>query len=130
MKHLLIASTGLVLLCTGCVTQQPWTPTVDTFGSGRNEFLYRDTEQCRQLALQVSGSTPNEAVRGAVTGGLVGAAGGAALGAALGNAGRGAAIGAAAGGVGMGAVRASQSEAAFKRAFSNCMRNRGHNVVG
>jgi len=130
MKRLLIASTGLVWLCTGCVTQQPWTPTVDTFGSERNQYLYRDTEQCRQLARQVSGSTPNEAARGAVTGGLVGAAGGAALGAALGNAGRGAAIGAAAGGIGMGAARASQSEAAFKRAFNNCMRQRGHNVVG
>jgi hypothetical protein len=32
--------------------------------------------------------------------------------------------------VGMGAMRASQSEAAFKRTFSNCMRIRGHNVVG
>jgi len=130
MKRLLIASTGLVLLCTGCVTQQPWTPTVDTFGSERNQYLYRDTEQCRALALQVSGSAPNEAARGAVTGGLVGAAAGAALGAALGSPGRGAAIGAAAGGIGMGAVRGSQSEAAFKRAFSNCLRQRGHNVVG
>jgi len=130
MKRLLIAGTGLVFFCAGCVTQQPWTPTVDTFGSERNQYLARDTEQCRALAFQVSGSASNEAARGAVTGGLVGAAGGAALGAALGNAGRGAAIGAAAGGVGMGAARASQSEAAFKRAFNNCMRQRGHNVVG
>ena len=130
MKQLLIVCTCLLSLSTGCVTQQPWTPTVDTFGSERNQYLSRDTEQCRALALQVSGSAPNEAARGAVTGGLVGAAAGAALGAALGSPGRGAAIGAAAGGIGMGAVRGSQSEAAFKRAFSNCLRQRGHNVVG
>lgn len=130
MKRTLAASVGLVTLLAGCVTQQPWTPTVDTYGSSRNQFLHRDMHECRQLALQVSGSAPEEAARGALTGGLVGAAGGAALGAALGNAGRGAAIGAAAGGVGMGATRAAQSEAAFKRAYNNCMRQRGHNVVG
>jgi hypothetical protein len=62
-------------------------------------------------------------------GGLVGAAGGAALGAALGNAGRGAAIGAAGGGIGMGATRAVQSDRAFRNAFNNCMRRRGHNVL-
>jgi len=129
MKRWLTASTGLVLLFAGCVTQQPWSPTVDTFGSDRGQYLSRDTEECRNLARQVSGSASQEAVRGGVTGGLVGAAGGAALGAALGNAGRGAAVGAAAGGIGMGAMRASQSEAAFKRAFNNCMRQRGHNVL-
>ena len=134
MKRSLAATMGLALatvstVWTGCVTQQPWTPTVDTFGSSQSQYVHRDMEQCRQLAFQVSGSTPNNAARGALTGGLVGAAGGAALGAALGNAGRGAAVGAAAGGIGLGAARASQSEQTFPQADVNCMRQRGHNVV-
>ena len=40
MKRWLAASTGLVLLFAGCVTQQPWTPTV---GSGRSQYLSIDT---------------------------------------------------------------------------------------
>ena len=129
MKRSMAAGTMLLLICGGCATQQPWRPTVDTFGSDRSQYVSRDMEECRQLALQVSGSAPQQAVQGAATGGLVGAAAGAALGAAFGNAGRGAAVGAAAGGIGMGASRAAQSEQAFKRAYSNCMRQRGHNVL-
>jgi outer membrane lipoprotein SlyB len=120
---------ALTLAWTGCATRQPWSPTVDTYGSSRAQYVSRDTEECRHLALQVSGSAPEQAARGAVMGGLIGAAGGAALGAALGSPGTGAAIGAAAGGVGLGATRAAQSERAFKQAFSNCMRQRGHNVI-
>jgi uncharacterized protein YcfJ len=120
---------ALGILCAGCVTQQPWVPTVDTFNNSRNQYIARDMEECRALALRVSGSAPQEAVRGAATGGLVGAAAGAALGAAFGSPGRGAAVGAAAGGIGLGATRASQSERAFKQAYANCMRQRGHNVV-
>jgi outer membrane lipoprotein SlyB len=130
MKRSLAATaTCLAFLWVGCVTQQPWTPTVDTFNNSQSQYVHRDMEQCRALAFQVSGSTPNNAARGAVTGGLVGAAGGAALGAALGNAGRGAAVGAAAGGIGMGARAASNSEASFQQAYVNCMRQRGHNVL-
>ena len=129
MKRSLAASTGLALLWAGCVTQQPWTPTVDTFGNSQAQYVSRDMEQCRNLAHQVSGNATSQAARGAVTGGLVGAAGGAALGAAFGNAGRGAAVGAAAGGIGLGAARASQSETAFQQAYVNCMRQRGHNVL-
>jgi outer membrane lipoprotein SlyB len=129
MKRSLAASTMLLLLCAGCKTQQPWRPTVDTFGSSRSQYVSRDMEECRQLAFQVSGSAPQQAVQGAVTGGLVGAAAGAAIGAAFGSAGRGAAVGAAAGGIGMGASRASQAEQAYQRAYVNCMRQRGHNVL-
>jgi hypothetical protein len=119
----------LALASAGCVTTQPWTPTVDTYGSSRAQYVSRDLEECRRLARGASGSAPGEAARGAVLGGLVGAAGGAAMGAALGNPGRGAALGAAAGGIGLGASRAAQSDAAFRRAYANCMRQRGHNVV-
>ena len=130
MKRPLAAGLGgLALLCAGCVTQQPWRPTVDTFGSSQSQFVSRDMEECRELAFRVSGSAPQQAARGAVTGGLVGAAGGAAIGAAFGNAGRGAAVGAAAGGIGRGVQQASQAESAFQQAYVNCMRGRGHNVL-
>ena len=128
MKRTLAACTALLWL-SGCTTTQPWSPTVDTYGSSRAQFVHRDQEECRQMALQVSGHTPNQAVRGAVTGGLIGAAGGAALGAALGNAGRGAAIGAAAGGIGQGVRSGANTERNFQQAFARCMRGRGHNVL-
>ena len=130
MKRSLAAGTMLLLVFgAGCKTQQPWRPTVDTYGSSRAQYVHRDMEECRQLAVQVSGAAPQQAVQGAVAGGLVGAAAGAAIGAAFGNAGRGAAVGAAAGGISQGAGRASQAEQAFQRAYVNCMRQRGHNVV-
>jgi len=112
-----------------CAAQSGWTPTVDTFGSSRAQYLPRDQAECRELALQTSGSTGGSAVRGAVMGGAVGAAGGAAVGAIMGNAGRGAALGAAVGGIGRGAQQAGASDAQFQQAFRNCLRNRGHNVI-
>ena len=115
---------------SACVSQTTWTPTVDTYGSSRAQYVTRDQQECRQLAMQVSGSSTGQAARGALGGGLLGAAGGAAIGAATGSAGRGAAIGAAAGGIGTGAVRGVQSNQAFQRAYAQCMRNRGHNVLG
>jgi hypothetical protein len=118
------------LFATACTAQSGgWTPTVDTYGSSRAQYLSRDKWECRQLAMETSGSTGGSAARGLLRGGAVGAAGGAALGAALGNAGRGAAIGAAAGGVTGGASSAGASEQQFQRAFSNCLRRRGHNVI-
>jgi hypothetical protein len=114
---------------SACVSQSTWTPTVDTYGSSRAQFVTRDQAECRQLAMQVSGSTAGQATRGAVGGGLLGAAAGAGIGAAAGSAGRGALAGAAVGGIGGGAVRGVQSNAAFQRAFNQCMRNRGHQVL-
>jgi outer membrane lipoprotein SlyB len=116
-------------MATACVDQRQWSPTVDTYGSSRAQFVSRDTEECRQLAMRTSGGTTRQAAGGAVGGGLLGAAAGAAIGAAAGNAGRGAAIGAATGGIGGGAMRGAQSNEAFQRAFNQCMRNRGHNVL-
>ena len=71
---------------SGCVSQTQWTPTVDTYGSSRAQFVTRDQQECRQLAMQVSGNSTGQAARGAVAGGLLGAAGGAAIGAATGSA--------------------------------------------
>jgi len=124
-----IAAIALLLAAAAAVAQSNWTPTVDTFGSSRAQYLSRDQWECRELAMQSSGSATGAAARGAVRGGAVGAAGGAAIGAALGNAGRGAAVGAAAGGIGRGAQQANASEAQFRRTFSNCLRARGHNVL-
>lgn len=127
---ILILVTATAVLVGGCASRSSWTPTVDTYGNSRAQYLSRDMEECRLLAERASGGGGSEAVGGAVTGGLVGAALGAAIGAALGNAGRGAAVGAAAGGIGYGAEKAAESDAIFKQSFRNCMRNRGHNVVG
>ena len=128
-KHFLMLGLCLATL-SACVSQTQWTPTVDTYGNSRAQFVTRDQQECRQLAMQVSGSSTGQAARGALAGGLLGAAGGAAIGAGAGSAGRGAAIGGAAGGIGTGAVRGVQSNQAFQRAFAQCMRNRGHNVLG
>ena len=114
---------------SACVNQSTWTPAVDTDGSSRAQFVTRDQAECRQLAMQVSGSTTGQATQGALAGGLLGAAAGAGIGAAAGSAGRGALAGAAVGGLGGGAVRGMQSNAAFQRAFNQCMRNRGHPVL-
>jgi outer membrane lipoprotein SlyB len=129
MKRSLAAFTAVLWFVGGCSTTGNWRPTVDTFGSSNAQFVSRDTEECRQLALQASGNAPAQGAQGMLLGGLVGAAGGAALGAALGNPGRGAAIGAAAGGIGGGVRNASNAEQTFQRAFSSCMAQRGHRVI-
>jgi outer membrane lipoprotein SlyB len=132
MNRWVAVGISIASLCvaTVCAAQQGWSPTVDTYGSSRAQYVNRDLAECRQLANQAAGgSAIGQGARGAVGGGLVGAAGGAAIGAALGNAGRGAAVGAAAGGIGRGVQRASQTDQAFQRAFSNCMRQRGHRVL-
>jgi len=109
--------------------QSNWTPTVDTFGSSREQYLSADMWECRELASQSSGTRTGSGTRGALRGGALGAAGGAAIGAAFGNAGRGSLVGLAAGGLTGGAGGAGGAEAQFRRVFSNCLRTRGHNVL-
>ena len=89
----------------------------------------QDLTECKMLAQQVSGYTPEETIKGGLIGGAIGAAAGAAIGAATGNAGKGAAIGAAAGGIGGGAYKGIEAEKKYKDAYIRCMRNRGWNVV-
>lgn len=126
-------TTGMVLigsaLISGCYSQGGWTPTVDTYNDPNAYRISQDMAECKQLASQASGGTAKETAMGAGVGGLVGAAGGAALGAIIGNPGTGAAIGAAAGGIGGGAKQGLDAENQYKRAYANCMRNRGHRVV-
>lgn len=134
MRRLLAMSAGALILA-GCATksQTQWTPTVDTYGNSRAQYLSRDTEECRALAMRASGTTSEQATQGAVSSGLLGAAGGAAIGGILGGSrsslGRGLAVGAVTGAIAGGARSASQTEAEFTRAFSNCLRRRGHNVL-
>lgn len=133
-RRLLVLSAGITLLA-GCATtsQTQWTPTVDTYGNSRAQYLSRDTEECRSLAMRASGSTSEQTAHGAMSTGLLGAAGGAAIGGILGGSrsslGRGAALGAVTGALAGGTSSAAQTDAEFKRAFNNCMRQRGHNVI-
>jgi hypothetical protein len=126
-------STGIILLgsalISGCYSQGGWTPTVDSYNDPNAYRINQDMAECKDLASHASGGTAKETAIGAGVGGLIGAAGGAALGAIAGNAGTGAAIGAAAGGIGGGAKQGFEAEGTFKRAYSSCMRNRGHHIV-
>lgn len=127
MKKLVIMF-SLVLL-SGCASQSNWAPTVDPYSSPDAYRLNQDLHECRQLALQASGGAVQETAKGAAVGGLIGAATGAALGAISGSPGTGAAYGAAIGGFGGGASQGFQSEDQYKRAYSNCLRHRGHYVI-
>lgn len=131
IRRMFALSAGISLLA-GCATtaQSQWTPTVDTYGSSRAQYLSRDLSECRALAMQVSGNISEQAIQGGVQTGLLGAAGGAAIGGILGGgAGRGAAAGGAIGALAGGAAQGAQTEAQFQRAFNDCMRRRGHNVI-
>lgn len=116
-------------LISGCYSYGGWTPTVDPYNNPNAYRINQDIAECRQLASQASGGTVKETAIGAGVGGLIGAAGGAVVGAFTGNPAAGAAIGAAAGGFGGAAKQGFSSEEQFKRAYSNCMRNRGQRVV-
>ena len=129
-----IPSVGLICLASvivlaGCESKSQWSPTVDTYGNSRAQYLSQDMEECRALARSASGDTTEETVRGAGFGAMAGAAGGAIIGAMVGRPGRGAVLGAAAGAAGGGVYSSTQTEQQFKQAFTNCMRERGHNVI-
>lgn len=116
-------------LVAGCYSYGGWQPTVDPYNNPNAYRINQDIAECKQLASQASGGTAKETAIGAGVGGLIGAAGGAVVGAFTGNPGAGAAIGAAAGGFGGAAKQGFSAEDAYKRAYSNCMRNRGQKVV-
>lgn len=130
-RPLILTAAWALLSACATTSQTQWTPTVDTYGNSRAQYLTRDMQECRALAMSASGETGEQAVAGAASGAVVGAAGGAAVGAILsgGSASRGAGVGAVLGGMSGGSARATQTEAEFRRAFSNCLRLRGHNVI-
>jgi uncharacterized protein YcfJ len=125
-KASLILVSGLAL--GGCATYGGWQPVVDSRSDPNAAMIPQDTEECKMIARQ-AGSTGTDTAKGVAAGGLLGAAAGAAIGAVTGNPGSGAAIGAAAGGIGGGAHQGISSDEQYKRAFINCMRGRGHNVI-
>jgi len=116
-------------LATGCVNQNAWTPTVDTYGDPNAWRLSQDEAQCRELAIGVAGSSTRKTAEGTGIGALLGAAAGAAIGAAAHDPGAGAAIGAAVGGATGGGYEAFESNRAFKQAYEQCLRERGHEVL-
>ena len=120
---------GSSLFFSACASQTNWSPTVDPYGDPNPQRINQDLYECKQLAIQASGGTVKETATGALIGGAVGAASGAAIGAIAGSPGTGAAYGAAIGGFGGGARQGYQSEDTYKRAYSNCMRHRGHYIV-
>jgi len=117
------------VIMSGCASQGNWSPTVDPYDDPNAANISRDKVECRQLAQNAGGGTAREVGKGALIGGAIGAAAGAALGAAVGSPGSGAAAGAAIGGFGGGAKQGFGSEENYKRAYINCMRGRGHNVI-
>lgn len=121
---------GLVLavLFNGCASYSNWQPVADPSNDRNAANLGRDTEECKQLASQ-AGAVGTETAKGVAVGGLLGAAAGAAIGAVAGNPGAGAAVGAAAGGIGGGASTGIDADSQYKRAYINCMRGRGHNII-
>ena len=123
-----IQSVLMVVLVSGCASYSNWQPVADPANDRNAANLGVDTEQCRQLASQ-AGSGGTETAKGVAAGGLLGAAAGAAIGAVAGNPGAGAAIGAAAGGIGGGTGTGISADDQYKRAYINCMRGRGHNII-
>ncbi len=131
MNNLIRASViSTSLLFSACASQSGWSPTVDPYGDPNAHLLNQDFTECKQLAYRASGGTARQTATGAAVGGLIGAAAGAAIGAVSGNPGRGAAYGAAIGGFGGGAKQGFEAEGGYKRAYNNCMRHRGHYIVG
>ncbi len=113
---------------SACVSQNSWTPEVDTANDPNAAKLATDEAQCRELAKQ-GAHTGKEVGEGALEGATVGVLTGAALGAIGGDAGEGAAMGATGGAAGGGVAMARDSNADFKRIFTNCLRERGHTVL-
>lgn len=123
-----IAVLATALIATGCATYGGYQPVVDTYNDPNAYRLQQDQQECSMLAKEAA-STGTEAAKGVAGGALLGAAAGAAIGAVAGNPGGGAAIGAAAGGLGGGTYQGYDADNQYKRAYINCLRNRGHNVV-
>ncbi len=140
MTRLLFKSLALSsLLLTACAQQTGWTPTVDTYGAPNAQQLNKDMHECQQLALRSSGDTVQDAAIGTGIGAATGAATGAVVGATSGaireegdageDAGTGALIGGTVGAVSGGVYQGYQSDTQYKKAFSDCLRYRGHRVI-
>jgi outer membrane lipoprotein SlyB len=117
-----------VIVANGCATYGGYQPVVDPYNDPNMGRLEQDKAECDSLAKQ-AGNVGTDTLKGAGVGALIGAAGGAAMGAIFGNPATGAATGAAIGGIGGGTTQGIDADNQFKRAYINCLRNRGHNVI-
>lgn len=129
MKY--ITTMILSILLLGCSTVTRWEPTMNTVPDKNVSSLNQDVADCRVLADNAAGWL-SEGATGALISGAGGAAEGAVIGALISGAG-GAGVAAAAGAP-IGAIAGlwySEYEAnlTFKRAFSNCLYQRGHYPV-
>ena len=48
LRRVVVLLLGAVFLSTGCRTQSQWNPTVDSYGSSREQYLERDLEERRE----------------------------------------------------------------------------------
>lgn len=124
----LAAVLATVIVANGCATYGGYQPTVDPYNDPNIGRLQQDAAECGSLAKQAGNLGP-EAMKGVGVGALLGAATGAATGAIWGNPATGAAAGALFGGMGGGVSQGVDADNQYKRAYNNCMRNRGHNVI-
>lgn len=112
----------------GCSSYQP--AVLDDWQSPNHASLQQDYHDCQIQAQNASHNNAGEAAKGTA----VGALGGGAVGAAAGAIGGDPAMGAAAGalvGITAGAFSSLyQNNAAFHAAYDDCMRYRGHKVLG
>jgi uncharacterized protein YcfJ len=126
MKKFLVIALAVFLF--GCAGATKWEPTLNTMPHKAQVNESKDLAECKELAFQAAGyvkegaewsilSAAGGAAEGAVIGALVSGAGGAGVAAAA-----GAPIGAIAG------LWYSEYEADinYKRAYSNCLFQRGH----
>jgi len=96
---------AVATLIGGCAsTRQTWTPTADTYGNSRPQYLSRHRGMSG-IGAAAAGAPMGEFMRGSLRGNRVGAAGGAAIGPVLGNPLRGAMLGATAVGIAAGVSR-------------------------
>lgn len=126
MKKLTIIALSVFMF--GCTSVSKWEPTMNSMPHKAQVNQERDIAECRVLADKAAGWV-EEGAEGAIVSAAGGAAEGAVIGALISGAG-GAGVAAAAGAP-IGAIAGlwwSEYEAnfAFKRAFSNCLFQRGH----
>lgn len=119
---------GLLALLTACTQATRWEPTLNTMPHKAAANESKDLAECKVLALKSAGFLEDGAL-----GTLTGAAGAAATGALAGalipgavSAGTGAAIGAPIGAVAGLWYAEYEADLTYKRAFSNCLYQRGH----
>lgn len=124
----IIATIAMMTALVGCAGTTKWEPTLNTMPHKNQAAEQQDLAECKELAFKAAGYL-QEGAEGALLAGAGGAAEGAVIGALVGGAG-GAGVAAAAGAP-IGAIAGLwyseyESDLTYKRAYSNCLYQRGH----